>query len=66
MSRSVAEAFTATLKVSYRRPVPSGRPILFRVFVESVSGRKVSMGAEVSDGCGTVYADGHALLIQAA
>jgi acyl-coenzyme A thioesterase PaaI-like protein len=56
---------TASLTVTYRRPVPLGVPLLVEGRLESVEGRRATAGARLvaEDDAGTTLAEAEALLV---
>ncbi|KAL6752161.1 HotDog domain-containing protein [Haematococcus lacustris] len=56
-------AYTARLEVDYKKKLPAGSLILVSTHLERVSGRKVWMTAQVSNGQGQVFATARALFV---
>jgi acyl-coenzyme A thioesterase THEM4 len=54
---------TAELTTTYRSPVPTGRPILARSWVDRIDGRKLFVKASIEDGEGKVLAEGKGLFL---
>jgi acyl-coenzyme A thioesterase THEM4 len=54
---------TAELTTTYRSPVPTGRPILARSWVDRIEGRKLFVKASIEDGEGKVLAEGKGLFL---
>jgi acyl-coenzyme A thioesterase THEM4 len=54
---------TASLKVDYKKPIPTPSMILCRAYTEKIEGRKSWGRGTVEDGIGTALATGEALFI---
>jgi acyl-coenzyme A thioesterase PaaI-like protein len=55
---------TAFLHVDYRKVTPINAPLTIRGRVDSAEGRKVFVSGELTDGAGTVLAEGHGLMVR--
>jgi acyl-coenzyme A thioesterase PaaI-like protein len=55
---------TAFLKVDYRKVTPLNTPLFIRGRVDSVDGRKAFVSGELTDGDGTVLAEGTGLMVR--
>lgn len=56
--------YTVSLKIDYRRPVPTPRIVLCRASLVKIEGRKAWVDATVEDGNGVVYATGQTLFLK--
>ncbi|KAJ2725243.1 hypothetical protein GGI07_001376 [Coemansia sp. Benny D115] len=56
-------ALTATLKVSYRRPVVADQVLVFRTQLAKIEGRKATVTAQLEDAQGNLLSDAESLYI---
>ena len=56
--------YTVSLKVNYKRPIPTPGTVLCRASLAKIEGRKIWVDAAVEDGNGFVYAAGETMFLK--
>jgi uncharacterized protein (TIGR00369 family) len=56
-------AFTAKLTTSFRKPVPSGQPLVLKGWVVEAKSRTLRTAAELTDASGATYASAEAVFV---
>lgn len=56
--------YTVSLKINYRKPVPTPGIVLCRASLIKIAGRKVWVDATIEDGDGVVYATGETMFLK--
>ena len=58
-----ARALTGKLEIRFRKPAPTGAPLQLEGKIDRRRGKVLDASAVLSDGAGTVYAEGHSRFV---